>query len=151
MNIYRVSDRLKVFIFLFALLQILTVGSLLLIPFISLPAHSLAWKLYTLCCSSIYLYYLAPLLIFALMLMGTLLILHVFKRKVIFTNDSIISKDIFKSSRLKFSEIKGFVIKRSILYVITNSNKRIVVNLMSFEKADNLVRNLEMRFSNLDL
>lgn len=150
MNVYRISGRLKVFIVLFSLVHILIFISFLLTPFITLPADSLILRFYCSCCTSTYLYYLVPLLIFLSIIFGLLLLVSVFKRRIIFTSDSIISKGIFTTRRLTFSEIKGFIIKRSVLYVVTNSNKRIVINLMSLDRSDNLVRNLEMRFTNLD-
>jgi len=85
-------------------------------------------------------------------MVGILLLVSVFKRRIIFTNDSIISKDIFSTRQLTFSEVKGFLIKRSVLYVVTNSNnkKHITINLLNLDRSDNLVRNLEMRFANLE-
>lgn len=86
------------------------------------------------------------------MTIGAILLINVFKRKVIFTGDSIISKDIFNTHQLAFSDIKGFIIERSVVYIITNSKnkRRITINLMNLDRSDNLVRNLEMRFSNLE-
>lgn len=152
MNVYRISSRLKVFIFLFSIIQILTFASLLLIPFIALPPNSRAFQLYNLCSSSIYLNGLIVLLIFTVIIFTMLLLINVFKRKVVFTGDSIISEDIFSTKKLKFREIKGYKIRRSVLYVITNSDtkKRLAINLFSLDRTDNLLRNLEMRFTNLD-
>jgi len=151
MNVYRISGRLRVFIVLFSILHILIFVSFLLTPFITLPEDSPILRFYCTCCTSTYLYYLIPLLFLCSITIGILLLVSVFKRRIIFTNDSIISKDIFTTRRLRFSEVKGFIIKRSVLYVVTNSQnkKRIVINLRSLDRSDNLVRNLEMRFANL--
>ncbi|WP_276379404.1 hypothetical protein [Flavobacterium sp. H4147] len=152
MNVYRLSSRLKVFIFLFSVLQILVLSSLLLIPFIDLPSNSRAYQLYDFCCSSAYLHVILLMLIVAAIIVAFLLVINVFKRKVIFTSDSIISKSIFSTQKLIFSDIKGYKIRHSILYIITNSNekRRLVINLFTFDRTDNLLRNLEMRFTNLD-
>ncbi|TDX13408.1 hypothetical protein EDB96_0102 [Flavobacterium sp. S87F.05.LMB.W.Kidney.N] len=152
MNVYRISGRLRVFVVLFSVFQILIFISFLLIPFITLPSHSPILRFYNSCCTSAYLYYLIPLLILCSIMVGILLLVSVFKRRIIFTNDSIISKDIFSTRQLTFSEVKGFLIKRSVLYVVTNSNnkKHITINLLNLDRSDNLVRNLEMRFANLE-
>jgi hypothetical protein len=151
MNIYRLSDRLRVFAILFSFLLIGAFGSLLFVPFITLPANSRVLQFYTFCYSLPYLYYLILFLILVGITIGAILLINVFRRKVIFAGDSIISKDIFNTHSLAFSEIRGFIIKRSIVYIITNSKnkRRITINLMSLDRSDNLVRNLEMRFSNL--
>jgi hypothetical protein len=92
-----------------------------------------------------------PVLIVLSIISGVLLIVNIFERRVIFTRDSIISKNMFSYKRLKFNEIKGFIIKRSVVYIVSNSNKKYIsINLSSLNRADNLVRNLEMRFKNLD-
>lgn len=151
MNVYTISERLKSFILFFSLLPIITFCGLLLIPFISLPSNSGALQFYIFCRSSSYLCYLMPVLIVLSIISGVLLIVNIFERRVIFTRDSIISKNMFSYKRLKFNEIKGFIIKRSIVYIVSNSNKKYIsINLSSLNRADNLVRNLEMRFKNLD-
>lgn len=138
--------------FLFSILLITILASLLLIPFVTLPPTSRALQWYSLCCSSIYLTGLVTLLILAVIIFTVLLLINVFKRKVVFTVDSIISEDIFRTKKLKFLEIKGYIIRRSVLYVITNSDnkKRLAINLFSLDRTDNLIHNLEMRFTNLD-
>lgn len=152
MNVYRVSERLKVFIFFFLFLQILVFSGLLLIPFISLSKDSGALQLYNSCRTSIYLYYLMPLLIFSVILFETLLIINVFKTKVVLKNNKVISVNIFRTRRLNFVEIQGFTINRSSVCIVAKNqeNKCIRVNLLSIERPDNLLRNLEMRFSNLE-
>lgn len=152
MNVYRVSERLKVFVFLFLFLQIVVFSSLFLIPFISLPEDSGALQLYNSCKSSSYLYYLMPLLIFSVILFETLLIINVFKTKLVFKNNRIVSVNIFRTRRLGFGEIKGFTIKGSNICIVSKKQgeKCIRVNLLSIERPDNLLRNLEMRFSNLN-
>lgn len=152
MNVYRVSERLKVFVFFFLFLQIVVFSGLLLIPFISLPEDSGALQLYNVCKSSSYLYYLMPLLIFSVILFETLLIINVFKTKLVFKSNRIVSVNIFRTRRLSFGEIKGFTINRSSICIVSKKKdeKCIRINLLSIERPDNLLRNLEMRFSNLD-
>jgi len=150
MNEYKVSDRLKVFVFFFTLLQIFTFSSLLLIPFFTLPEDSQALQLYNFCCRSLFLNIIIIVFILAGIITAVLLLINTFKRKVIFRNDFIISKNVFSTQKLRFSEIKGYMIKRSMLYIITNSKERISINLFSLDRTDNLIRNLEMRFTNLD-
>lgn len=87
-----------------------------------------------------------------MILFGVLLIINAFSKKVIFTSDAIISKDIFETRKLIFSEIRGFEISHFMLYVETNSNtkKRIAINVLSLSRVDNLIQNLESKFVNLD-
>lgn len=152
MNVYRVSERLKVFIFLFLFLQIAVFSSLLLIPFISLPEDSGALQLYNSCKSSSYLFYVMPLLIFSVILLETFLIINVFKTKLVLKNNRIVSVNIFRTRRLSFGEIKGFTINGSNICIVSKKEgkKCIRVNLLSIERPNNLLRNLEMRFSNLN-
>ncbi|SHL93063.1 hypothetical protein [Flavobacterium pectinovorum] len=152
MNVYTMSHRLKVFIVVFSILLILTFGSLLMVPFITLPPDSLAFQIYVESLSTGYLFYLTPVLSFIMIIFAVLLIINAFNKKVVFTNDAIISKDIFETRKLIFSEIKGFGISNFMLYIETNSNakKRIAINVLSLNKVDNLMQNLESKFVNLD-
>ena len=152
MNVYRVSGRLKAFIFFFSVVLILMFGSLLLVPFIDLPSNSRLLELYNFCCSSIYLNILVVLSALVIIISALILLINVFIRRVIFTNDSIISRNIFGAQKLAYNEIKGYRITNSMLYIITNSSKKkqIVINLFNLERANNLIRSLEMRFTNLD-
>lgn len=152
MNVYTMSHRLKVFIVVFSILLILIFVSLLMVPFLSLPSHSLAFQVYGKSLSTGYLFYLTPVLSFIMIIFAVLLIINAFRKKVIFTSDAIISKDIFETRKLIFSEIKGFGISNFMLYIETNSNakKRIAINVLSLNKVDNLMQNLESKFVNLD-
>ncbi|WKL46640.1 hypothetical protein Q1W71_16930 [Flavobacterium pectinovorum] len=152
MNVYTMSYRLKVFIVVFSILLILTFGSLLMVPFITLPPDSLALQIYGESLSTGYLFYLTPVLSFIMIIFAVLLIINAFNKKVVFTNDAIISKDIFETRKLIFSEIKGFEKSHFMLYIETNSEtkKRIAINVLSLSKADNLMQNLESKFVNLD-
>ncbi|WP_131494897.1 hypothetical protein [Flavobacterium sp. MEB061] len=152
MNVYTMSHRLKVFIVVFSILLILIFVSLLMVPFLSLPSDSLAFQVYGKSLSTGYLFYLTPVLSFIMIIFAVLLIINAFRKKVIFTNDAIISKDIFETRKLIFSEIKGFGISNFMLYIETNSNakKRIAINVLSLNKVDNLMQNLESKFVNLD-
>lgn len=87
-----------------------------------------------------------------MIIFAVLLIINAFNKKVVFTNDAIISKDIFETRKLIFSEIKGFEKSHFMLYIETNSEtkKRIAINVLSLSKADNLMQNLESKFVNLD-
>ncbi|MFH6934176.1 hypothetical protein [Flavobacterium sp. YO12] len=152
MNVYRVSGRLKAFIFFFSIVLILIFGSLLLVPFVTLPPDSRILELYSFCCSSIYLNALVVLLAIVIIALALILLINVFVRRVIFTNDSIISRNIFSTRKLAYGEIKGYKINNSMLYIVTNSNekKQIAINLVSLERTNNLIRSLEVRFTNLD-
>lgn len=152
MNVYRVSERLKVFLFFFLFLQIVVFGGLFLIPFISLPQGSGALQLYNSCKSSSYLYYLMPVLIFSVIFFEALLIINVFRTKVVFKNNRIVFVNLFRTRRLSFVEIKGFTINGSRVCILAKmqGKKSIRVNLLSMERPNNLLRNLEMRFSNLN-
>lgn len=152
MNVYTMSYRVKVFTVVFSVLLILTFGSLLMVPFITLSPDSLALQIYGKSLSTDYLFYLTPVLSFIMILFGVVLIINAFSKKVIFTSDAIISKDIFETRKLIFSEIKGFGISNFMLYIETNSNakKRIAINVLSLSKVDNLMQNLENKFVNLD-
>lgn len=152
MNVYRVSGRLKAFIFFFSIVLILIFGSLLLVPFITLPPDSRIFELYSFCCASVYLNILVVLLAIVIIVLALVLLINVFVRRVIFTNDSIISRNIFSTQKLAYCEIKGYRINNSMLYLITNSSekKQIAINLFSLERANNLIRSLEVRFTNLD-
>jgi hypothetical protein len=123
-----------------------------MVPFITLSPDSLALQIYGKSLSTGYLFYLTPVLSFIMILFGVLLIINAFSKKVIFTSDAIISKDIFETRKLIFSEIKGFEISHFMLYVETNSNtkKRIAINVLSLSRVDNLIQNLESKFVNLD-
>jgi len=123
-----------------------------MVPFITLPPDSLAFQIYVESLSTGYLFYLTPVLSFIMIIFAVLLIINAFSKKVIFTSDAIISKDIFETRKLIFSEIKGFGISNFMLYIETNSNakKRIAINLLSLSKVDNLMQNLENKFVNLD-
>lgn len=123
-----------------------------MVPFITLSPDSLALQIYGKSLSTGYLFYLTPVLSFIMILFGVLLIINAFSKKVIFTSDAIISKDIFETRKLIFSEIRGFEISHFMLYVETNSNtkKRIAINVLSLSRVDNLIQNLESKFVNLD-
>lgn len=152
MNVYTVTNRLRAFVFFFSISLILISGSLLLVPFITLPTDSKVLKLYSFCCSSIYLNALIVLLILTVVIFCAALLIDTFKRRVIFTSDAIISKNIFSTRKLKFNDIKGYKTNHFMLYIITDSNekRRIAVNLFSLDRVNNLMRNLEIRFTNLD-
>lgn len=122
-----------------------------MVPFLSLPPDSLALQIYAKSLSTGYLFYLTPVLSFIMIIFAVLLIINAFSKKVVFTNDAIISKDIFETRKLIFSEIKGFEISHFMLYIETNSNtkKRITINVLSLSKVDNLMQNLENKFVNL--
>lgn len=151
-NVYSISDRLKAFITFFSISFIIALIGLLIIPFISLPADAFALKMYYTCCSINFFYYSMPLLIMALIVFDAVLIVSVFSKKIIFASDSIILKNAFATRRLKFDEIKGFSVSHFILYIKTNSKdkKGLSINLLSLNKADNLIQNLENHFVNLD-
>lgn len=153
MKVYKISYRLKVFILVFSVLLILTFGSLLMVPFIPLPSDSLAHRIYDDSLSTDYLFYLAPAVSFAAIIFWVILIINTFNKKVIFTQEAIISKGIFVTKKLNFDEIKGFGINHFILYIESNTNSkpRITINLLSLNKVDHLIKNLEERFINLDL
>lgn len=150
-NVYGVTFRLKAFIaFITTSLTTALVG-LFVIPFISIPANSFASKLYNTCCSSNYLFYLTPLLIMAVIVFGIIMIIAVFSKKIIFTDGAVISKNVFATHKLAYSEIKGFRITGFVLHLEANSDKkRISINLFSLNRADKLIHNLENRFQNLD-
>lgn len=152
MNVYRVSGRLRAFIFFFSIVLILMFGSLFIVPFVTLPPNSRISEMYSFCCSSIYLNILVMLLAFVVIVSVLILLINVFIRRIIFTNDSIVSRNIFSTRRLAYDEIKGYKINHSMLYIVTNSSKKkhIAINLFSLERANNLIRSLEMRFTNLD-
>lgn len=153
MKVYTISYRLKVFVLISSILLILTFGSLLIVPFITLPPDSLALRIYDESLSTRYLFYLTPLLSLAAIIFGVILIISAFDKKVVFTDEAIISKGIFVTKILKFNEIKGFGINHFILYIEPNTNvkSRIAINLLSLNKADHLIQNLEGSFINLDL
>lgn len=92
------------------------------------------------------------LLAIVIIALALILLINVFVRRVIFTNDSIISRNIFSTRKLAYGEIKGYKINNSMLYIVTNSNekKQIAINLVSLERTNNLIRSLEVRFTNLD-
>jgi hypothetical protein len=124
-----------------------------MVPFIPLPSDSLAHRIYDDSLSTDYLFYLAPAVSFAAIIFWVILIINTFNKKVIFTQEAIISKGIFVTKKLNFDEIKGFGINHFILYIESNTNSkpRITINLLSLNKVDHLIKNLEERFVNLDL
>ena len=152
MNVYSVSERLKVFILLFSVLQIAFFTGLLLIPFITLPTKSLAAKIYYSCSSSIFLSYLMPLVFFTAIVIFVVLIVSTFKKKVVITDSAIISKDFFNTRKLSFNEVKGFKVSHFGVDIVPNTNrkKQISIHLFSLNRTDNLMQNLEFRFTNLD-
>ncbi|RZJ53911.1 MAG: hypothetical protein EOO44_06890 [Flavobacterium sp.] len=152
MNVYSVSERLKVFILLFSLLQIAVFGGFLLIPFMTLPTKSIAVKIYQSCCSSICLYYFMPLVFLGAIIIFTVLIISTFRKKVVITNNAIISKNFFETRKLNFNEVKGYSVNRFAVDIVPNSKskKQISINLFSLNRTDNLIQNLEIRFTNLD-
>ncbi|MBP1222246.1 hypothetical protein [Flavobacterium sp. 1355] len=152
MKVYTISYRLKVFILVSSILLILTFGSLLMVPFITLPPDSLALRIYDESLSTHYLFYLTPVLSLSAIIFGVILIQSAFDKKVVFTDEAIISKGIFVTKRLEFNEIKGFGINHFVLYIEANTNakSRIAINLLSLNKADHLIQNLEGKFINLD-
>lgn len=152
MKVYTISYRLKVFILVFSILLILTFGGLLMVPFITLPPHSLALQIYDESLSAGYLFYLVPIFSLVVIIFGFFLIISTFSKKVVFTNDAIISKGIFATKKLNFSEIKGFEIKHFMLYIETNTTtkSRIIINMLSLNKVDNLLQSLENKFVNLN-
>lgn len=151
-NIYGVSDRLKAFVAFFSSSLIIALIGLFIVPFVSLPADSFASKMYNKCCSTNYLFYLTPLLILTAIIFGTVLIITVFSKKIIVTDDAIILKNAFKTRKLAFDEIKGFTVAYFSVYIKTNSKdkKRLSISLLSLNRADNLIQNLEKHFVNLD-
>jgi hypothetical protein len=123
-----------------------------MVPFITLPPDSLALRIYDESLSTHYLFYLTPVLSLSAIIFGVILIQSAFDKKVVFTDEAIISKGIFVTKRLEFNEIKGFGINHFVLYIEANTNakSRIAINLLSLNKADHLIQNLEGKFINLD-
>lgn len=152
MKVYSMPERLKVFTLLFSILLIITFGSLLIIPFLPVTKHSFAFRLHNSWPPKGFSFYLIMVFLISIITFCVLLLCSVFKRKVVFTNDSIISSNIFSTRKIKFSEIKGFGVEYFTLYIETNcqSKKRLKINLISLNKTDNLLQDLETRFINLD-
>jgi hypothetical protein len=152
MKVYSMPERLKVFILLFSILLILTFGSLLIIPFIPVSAHSFAFRLHNSWPPHGFLSWSIILFLISMITICLIFLCDVFKRKVVLTNDSIISKNVFSTQKLNFNEIKGFGVEYFTIYIETNTNskKRLSINLMSLNRTDNLLQDLEMRFTNLD-
>ena len=152
MKVYSMPERLKIFISLFSVLLIVTFGSLLIIPFMSVRSHSFAFRLYNSLPATGFSFYLVLLFLILVITICVVLLFAVFNRKVVFTNDSIINTNIFTTRKVNFNEIKGFAVEYFTLYIETNSTtkKRLKIDLMSLSKTDKLLRNLEMRFNNLD-
>ena len=152
MKVYSMPERLKIFISLFSVLLIVTFGSLLIIPFMSFRSHSFAFRLYNSLPATGFSFYLVLLFLILVITICVVLLFAVFNRKVVFTNDSIINTNIFTTRKVNFNEIKGFAVEYFTLYIETNSTtkKRLKIDLMSLSKTDKLLRNLEMRFNNLD-
>ncbi|MBF4517069.1 hypothetical protein IRZ71_11965 [Flavobacterium sp. ANB] len=152
MKVYTMPERLKVFILLFSILLIITFGSLLIIPFIPVSVHSFAFRLHKSWPPEGFLFYVVLLFLILMIAICVLLLCAVFKRKVVFTNDAIINSNLFSTKKLNFNEIKGFGVEYSTLYIETNSTskKRLKIDLISLNKTDNLLQDLEMRFINLD-
>lgn len=152
MNVYGISERLKVFILLFSMLQITIFTSLLLVPFIQLPTGSIAAQIYQSCSKSLCLYYFMPLLFISVIILFTIVIISTFKKRIVITNNTIIAKDFFQTRKLSFNEVKGFTVSRFAIDIVPNteSKKQISINLFSLNRTDNLMRNLELQFTNLD-
>jgi hypothetical protein len=152
MKVYSMPERLKVFILLFSILLILTFGSLLIIPFMPVAAHSFAFRVHSLWPPKGISFYLILLFLLSMITICIVSLCAVFRRKVVFTNDAIINSNVFSTKKLNFNEIRGFAVEYFTLYIETNSQskKRLKINLISLNNTDNLLQDLETRFVNLD-
>ncbi|GEM_PF-2705038 len=150
MKVYKTRIALKIFGLLFSLPLIIICSGILLIPYIPVPENTIMAEMQNSWPPPGYLFYLIPICLIVINILALILLIGVFRKKVIITEREIIYSNVFTARKLGFYEIESFSIELVHICLKTKKDnvKNININYVGLKGITDLVKTLRTKLRN---